>query len=202
MVRGMAKWTETVKRVMDGDYQSASEEERRDAVRDLIQVCSVASSVVAIQPIPFVDTALMAPIQIAMVQGIGRIHGFSLDKKSILEMLSTFGASIVAQNVIMAAAKFIPFLGWAVGISMAYALTYAIGEVSDYYFRAGRGVSPSELQDMFKRVYEEKKKEKEQEHKSDDALKNKLEQLKKAKEAGVLTDEEFERKKEEVLQSF
>jgi uncharacterized protein (DUF697 family) len=198
----MAKWTETVKRVMDGDYREASEEERRDAVRDLIKVCSVASSVVAIQPIPFVDTALIAPIQIAMVQGIGRVHGFSLDKKSIIEMLSTFGASIVAQNVIMAAAKFIPFLGWAVSISMAYALTYAIGEVSDYYFRSGRGVSSSELQDMFKRVYQEKKKEKEQAHKGDDALKEKLDALNKAKAAGILTDDEYEKKKEELLAGF
>ncbi len=196
------KWTETVKRVMDGDYREATPEERREAVRDLIQVCSIASSVVAVQPIPFVDTALIAPIQIAMVQGIGRVHGFSLDKKSILEILSTFGASIVAQNVIMAAAKFIPFLGWAVSVSMAYALTYAIGEVSDYYFRAGRGVSSSELQDMFKRVYEDKKKEKEQANKGNDTMKNKLEALKKAREAGVLTDEEFEKKKEELLASF
>jgi uncharacterized protein (DUF697 family) len=198
----MAKWTETVKRVMDGDYQNASAEERREAVRDLIQVCSIASSVVAVQPIPFLDTALIAPIQIAMVQGIGRVHGFSLDKKSILEILSTFGASIVAQNVIMAAAKFVPFIGWAVGISMAYALTFAIGEVSDYYFRSGRGVSASELQDMFKRVYREKKSEKENELKSDGTLKDKLEQLKKAKEAGVLTEEEFEKKKEDVLKDF
>src|SRR4026209_1933504 len=83
IVPRMAKWTDTVKRVMDGDYQNAGAEERREAVRDLIQVCSVASSVLAIQPIPFLDAALMAPIQIAMIQGIGRVHGYSLDKKSI-----------------------------------------------------------------------------------------------------------------------
>ena len=32
----------------------------------------------------------------------------------------------------MGAAKFIPFIGWAVGPSMAYALTYAVGDVSDW----------------------------------------------------------------------
>lgn len=198
----MAKWTETLKRVTEGGYDDAGPEERREAVRDVIKVCSIASAAVAVQPVPLVDTALLAPIQIAMVQGIGRIHGHRLDKKSVLEILSTLGASIVAQNVIMAAAKFVPFLGWAVSISMAYALTYAIGEVSDYYFRSGRGVSSDELQDMFKRVYEEKKKEKTAAHKGNATLKEKLEQLNKAKEAGILTDEEFERKKEEILQSF
>ena len=49
---------------------------------------------------------------------------------AVSEILSTLGASIIAQNVIMAAAKLIPFLGWLITISMAYALTYAIGEAS------------------------------------------------------------------------
>ena len=45
----------------------------------------------------------------------------------------------------MAAAKLIPFAGALITISMAYALTWAIGEVSDHYFRNGRGVPQSEL---------------------------------------------------------
>jgi uncharacterized protein (DUF697 family) len=86
-------------------------------------------------------------------------------------MLSTFGASLLAQNAIIAAAKFIPFAGWVVAISMAYALTYAIGEVADHYFKNGRGVSAEELKSMFDRVYTEKKKEKQEAHEDNDALK-------------------------------
>ncbi len=198
----MAAYLETLKRVMDGDYQNASADEKSQAVRDVIQVCSIAAAAVTIQPIPLLDTALISPIQIAMVQAIGRVHGYKLDKKSIVEILSTFGASIVAQNLIMAAAKLIPFAGFLITTSMAYALTWAVGEVSDHYFRGGRGVPQSELKEMFKRVYEQKKSEKQAAHKADDTLKSKLEQLKKAYEAGLLTDEEFARKKEELLRSF
>lgn len=198
----MSSHLDTLKRVLDGNYDDATEQEKADAVRELVQVCSVAAGAMTIQPIPLVDTALIAPIQIGLVQGIGKIHGYQLDRKSILEMLSTFGASIVAQNLVMAAAKLIPFFGWVITISMAYAMTWAIGEVSDHYFRNGRQVDEDELRAMFKRVYERKKEEKSAEHKRDKSLKAKLEELKEARKAGLLTDEEFEAKKAAVLADF
>lgn len=198
----MSSHMETIKRVLDGNYEDATEEEKTTAVKELIQVCSVAAGAVTIQPIPFVDTALLAPIQIGLVQGVGKIHGYKLDKRSILEVLSTFGASIVAQNVIMAAAKFIPFFGWVITISMGYALTWAIGEVSDHYFRNGRNVDEGELKEMFEQVYKSKKEEKSQANKGNKTLKQKLEELKEAKKDGLLTDEEFETQKAKLLQSF
>lgn len=195
-------YLETIRKVMDGDYEHAPQAEKDAAVRDVIKVCAVAAAAVTIQPIPLLDTALISPIQIAMVQAIGRGHGYKLDRKSIVEILGTFGASLVAQNVIMAAAKLIPFAGWLITTSMAYALTHAIGEVSDHYFRNGRGVPQSELKDMFKRVYEQKKAEKQRANEGNATLKDKLEQLKKAHESGLLTEDEFAKKKEQLLASF
>jgi len=198
----MATYTEIVERIMRGDYEDASAAERDEAVRNVIQACSVAAAAVTIQPIPFVDTALITPIQIVMVQAIARIYGHQLDKKSVLEILSTFGASIVAQNVIMAAVKFIPFLGWVVTTSMAYALTWAVGEVSDYYFRNGRGVPEEELQSMFTRIYKQKHAEKKAASKDNSTLKQKLEQLKEAFDAGLLDQDEFDQKKQDLLSDF
>lgn len=198
----MSTYLETVQRVIEGDYQDASQEEKDRAVREVIQICSAAAAAVAVQPIPLLDIALISPIQIAMVQAIGRVHGNTLDTKSVLEMLSTFGASLLAQNVVMAAAKLIPFFGWVVGISMSYALTYAIGEVSDHYFRHGRGVPAEDLKAMFERIYKQKKDEKTAEHKGNTSLKQRLEQLKEARAEGLLTDEEFEAKKQEILSKF
>ncbi len=198
----MSGHLETLKRVLEGNYEGASEQEKTTAVRELVQVCSVAAGAMTIQPFPLVDTALIIPIQIGLVQGIGKIHGYSLDRKSILEILGTFGASIVAQNLIMAAAKLIPFFGWVVTISMAYALTWAIGEVSDHYFRNGRNVDDAELRTMFDRIYKSKKEEKSKEHKRDSTLKTKLEELKEARKSGLLTEEEFEAKKAAVLADF
>jgi uncharacterized protein (DUF697 family) len=196
----MSTYADTIGRVMSGSFESASDEERARAVRELIQVCSIAAGAVAVQPVPLLDIALLAPIQIGMVQGIGRIHGQKLDRKSVLEILSTFGASLVSQSVIMAAAKLVPFFGWAAALSMAYALTYAIGEVSDHYFKTGRGVSPDTLKDMFEKVYTKKRTEKEASAKSEGAaFRSKLEALTRAYEVGLLTEEEYTRKKEELL---
>jgi uncharacterized protein (DUF697 family) len=195
-------YLDTINRVMSGSFETASDDERKAAVKEVITVCAVAASAVTIQPFPIADAVLMSPIQIGMVQAIGKVHGHKLDKKAILEILSTFGASLVAQNVIMAAAKLVPFLGSVVAMSMAYALTFAIGEVSDFYFRNGRGVSNDELKARFQSVYKEKKAEKEREAKENKTLKTKLDNVKKAYESGVLTEEEFQKKKEEVLAGF
>ncbi len=197
-----ANYSETIQKVMSGDYDSATEEERTQAVRELIQVCSIASGAVAIQPIPLVDSVLITPIQIAMVQAIGRVRGYNLDKKSIVEILGTFGASLLAQNLILAAAKFVPFAGWVMGVAMAYALTYAVGEVSDHYFRTGRGTSADELRAKFKETYDQKRREKQAQHKENQTLKQKLEQLTEAFKSGLLTEEEFGRKKEDLLKGF
>lgn len=198
----MASYSEVIDRVMRGDYDEASEEERHEAVQMVIQACSAAAAAVTIQPMPFVDTALLAPIQIGMVQAIGRIHGHRLDARSVLEILSTLGASILAQNAIMAAAKFVPFFGWLVTLSMAYALTWAIGEVSETYFLNGRGVPAEELRSRFDQIYRAKRREKQRQHAHNETLKDKLSQLRAAYEAGLIDEEQFRRKKEALLEDF
>jgi uncharacterized protein (DUF697 family) len=198
----MSSHIETLKRILNGNYDGATPEERDRAVREVLQIGSVAAAAVAVQPFPLVDALLISPIQILMVQAIGKIRGHTLDSRSVLEILSTFGASLVTQNLILAAAKLIPFAGWLVGISMAYALTWAIGEVSDHYFKHGRGVPQEDLKGMFDKVYRQKRAEKEASHSSDRSLKQRLEQLKEAREAGLISEEEFTAKKEDLLRGF
>jgi len=198
----MSQYLETIRRVLDGNYDEATPEERDQAVREMIQVCAASAAAVAVQPFPLVDVLLISPIQIALVQAIGRIHGYKLEQKSVVEILSAFGAALVTQNLIIAAAKLVPFAGWLVGISMAYALTWAVGDVAEYYFKNGRGVSQDDLQVMFKKVYQAKKAEKVAAHKSDASLREKLQQLKDAYEADMITEDEFNAKKEELLASF
>ncbi len=188
----------TLGRVMAGDYDDATQEERHEAVKELIAVCAVAAGAVSIQPVPLLDLVLVSPIQVGLVQGIGRIYGHQLDKKAVVEMLSTFGASLVAQNVMMASAKLVPFAGWIAAAAMAYALTHAIGEVADHYFRHGRGVSPDDLKSMFRKTYKEKKDERMAAMK-EPSLKERLEQLKEAYAAGLIDDDEFEVKKADIL---
>ena len=198
----MARYTETFSRVMQGDFATATPGERQAAFLDVRQVACVSSAALTVQPIPFLDTALMAPIQIGLVQAIGRIHGYSLDRQAVLELLATFGASIVTQNVMMGALKFVPFLGWVAAPAMAYGLTFSIGEVANHYFASGRSVDTAELQAMFQEVYARTRAEKESANAENQSLKERLQELKDAFEAGLIDAETFERKKEQVLEDF
>jgi uncharacterized protein (DUF697 family) len=195
-------YVETIGRVMHGNYEEASDAEKLAAVRDVTVVCSVGAAAVAIQPIPLLDIALLAPIHIGMVQAIGQVHGHKLDAKTVVEVLATFGGSIVARSVLGSVVKIIPVFGWAASASMAYAMTYAVGEVSHCYFKSGRGLSATELKSMFRSVYDAKRAEKDAAAKSNETLKEKLRQVTEAYEAGLLTEEEYRKKKEDVLKEL
>lgn len=192
-------YSDTVGRVLSGEFDDASAEDKVRAVRELITVCSTAAGAVAIQPVPLLDVVLITPIQIALVQGIGRIHGHHLDRRSVLEILGTFGASLVSQNILLATAKLVPVAGWLAGAAMAYAMTWAIGEVAQHYFSTGRGVGSDDLRTMFRKVYADKK---EEALKRAPSLKERLEQLAEARAAGLLDEAEFERKKQEILSAL
>ena len=195
----MTAASSTFDRVLCGDWEGVEDEQKRAAVRDVITVASVASAALSVQPIPLVDLAILAPIHIGMVRAIGAIHGYQLDAKAVLEMLSSLGASLLARAAVLSAVRLVPFVGWAVAIPMAYATTWSIGEVADHYFRTGRGVGPERMRALFEQCYEAKKREKEQSQKAQGSLRERLRQLVDAKEAGLIDEAEFQRKKEEIL---
>jgi uncharacterized protein (DUF697 family) len=195
-------YMETLARVMHGNFENATDAEKLAAVRDVTVVCSVAAAAVAVQPVPLLDLALLAPVQIGMVQAIGQVHGHKLDAKSGVEMLATFGGSIVTRSVLGSVLKVIPIFGWAASASMACAMTYALGEVSHCYFASGRGMSSTELRSLFRRVYDAKREEKERAARTNETLADKLRQLASAYEAGLLTEEEYRKKKEDVMKDL
>jgi uncharacterized protein (DUF697 family) len=195
-------YLETIARVMHGNFESATGPEKLAAVRDVTIVCSVAAAAVTVQPVPLLDIALLAPIHVGMVQAIGQVHGHKLDAKSVVEVLATFGGTIVTRSILGSVVKIIPVFGWAASASMAYAMTYAIGEVSHCYFQSGRGLSSSQLRSMFRAVYDAKRAEKAGAAKANETLKEKLRQITDAYEAGLLTEEEYREKKEQALKEL
>jgi len=195
-------YLETIARVMHGNYEHATDAEKLAAVRDVTVVCSAAAAAIAVQPVPLLDIALLGPVHVGMVQAIGQVHGHKLDAKTVVEMLATFGGSLVTRSVLGSIVKVIPVFGWAASASMAYAMTYAVGEVSHCYFASGRGLSSSQLRSMFRATYDAKRAEKAEAARTNETLKDKLRQLIDAYEAGLLTEEDYRRKKEEVLKEL
>jgi uncharacterized protein (DUF697 family) len=112
--------------------------------------------VVALQPVPFLDILLITPIQIGLVQGIGRLRGYHLGKKSALEIFRALRTSLTTEQLAIVGGKLVPTLGWLFSASVAYSMTYAFGELMDYYFRVGRSMLPAEMRETLKKQFYEK----------------------------------------------
>jgi uncharacterized protein (DUF697 family) len=179
--------------------RATSDEERDRAASEVIRVGSVVAAAVVIQPIPVLDLALITPIQIAMVKAIGGIYGYTLDWKTAFGIIGAFGASIATQNIVVASAKMVPFAGLPVAISVAYAMTHAIGVASKSYFKSGRKLSRARMRQLFAADFEATRTAKLQAASKDPALERELSQLAEAYRAGKLGEQEYMQKKEELL---
>jgi uncharacterized protein (DUF697 family) len=192
-------YSETLRRIYAGDFDQLPEEDKKRAVDELVTACSLAAAAVALQPIPLVDLPLIMAIQLAMVQGIARIRGYHLDKKSVYEVYRTLRTSFLTHQAAIVAAKLVPTFGWAVSASAAYALTFAFGEVADKYFRAGRKLAPAELRELFKRVYKEKRRDKRSALRRDPNLPRELAEVERARQRGEFNDEQVAQRREDLL---
>src|SRR5690606_4725628 len=179
--------------------EARSDEEREKAATEVIRVCSIGAAAVVVQPLPMLDIALLTPIHVAMVKAIGGVYGYTLDRKTVLGITGAFGASIAAQNLVIASAKLVPFATLPVAISVAYALTHAIGEASRVYFQSGRKLSRARMKQVFHQDYSETKRAKLRAAKRDRELADQLARLTDAYRAGTLTADEYDAKKQEVL---
>lgn len=131
-------------------------DETAKAVREVIQKCSLQTAVLALEPVPLLDSAVAVPIQHRMVRSVARLRGYCLDGKAVAETFSTIRGHLFVPNAVIALAKliaFIPILGDLISTAVAYALTSAIGELSDRYFRTGRTMSPVELKTTFDALF-------------------------------------------------
>ena len=160
-------------------------------------------------PIPVLDVLAVSAIQLDMLKQICRAYNISYSESSGKAMLSAvagsslarFGASMI---------KAIPGIGTILGsVSMPVlsgASTYAIGQAAAWHFESGGDLLDMNF-DKMKEMYEEfmgKGKEfaqslqKRQKSSSQDVVKR-LEELMELKAKGLISEEEFEQKKQELL---
>jgi uncharacterized protein (DUF697 family) len=158
MQRGGVTYREMLDKAIAGDFDSATEEEKGRVVGEAIRLSATRAAVVALQPLPLVDSAVLTPLQLRMVAGIARIRGCR-DREPGLRILGRLFESLVTPHLTMAGMKvilFVPILPDLVAASVAYALTWALGEVSDEFFRADRAPTDEELRARFDDLYRRK----------------------------------------------
>ena len=107
-------------------------------------------------------TMAIIPLQIKMVYGIGKTHGYELDQGHIRELLATLGVGLTSQYLEHFGRKLLGGLlgkiagslgtqlgNSATGIALSFATTYALGQVAKHYYAGGRQMSSTLLQHSF-----------------------------------------------------
>ncbi len=97
----------------------------RHAIPIIIGYTSMAGTAGAI-PFPFVDLVLLPSIQARMANHLAGIYGQPMTNERLKELGAAVGVGLVARSVVRQAVKFIPFVGSAVGATVAAASTYAL----------------------------------------------------------------------------
>ncbi len=152
----MSSFRECVQAIRQGKIDEAGPAVKDASVEALIRSASAAAGVVALQPIPFLDAVLLVPIHVAMFEAIGRVRGYRLDRKSVLETLKAWRQSLWVQQAAVTLPKLVPVYGAALSAVSAQALTYAMGRLADRYFRSGRSMLPAEIRTNLRRLYRER----------------------------------------------
>ena len=160
-------------------------------------------------PIPLVDFVAVTAIQLEMLQQIAHLYGVSYSHS----MGKTFVSALTGTTIARLGASFlkaIPGLGTMIGgASMAIASgasTYAVGQVAIGHFSSGGSLSnfvEEQVKTAYDSAFEQGKSyvSNLENEKGDEAanIYQALEKLGKLKEQGILTEEEFLAKKQELL---
>ena len=110
------------------------------------------------------------PLQMKMVYGIGKAHGFELDRGHIRDLLATLGVGLTSQYVEQFGRKLLGGLlgkigggllgglgSATTGAAFSFATTYALGEVAKRYYAGGRTIDAAGLQQAFQQMLGEAK---------------------------------------------
>jgi uncharacterized protein (DUF697 family) len=142
----------SARRILDGELDCASAEEKTAAACLVIRRTSALAAALAVGPIPLLDAMVIMPIQRRMVHCVARLRGLRIADAEVLQLFNKIRGRMLLTNLKMAATKLIPLVPVLPGLwsgAMAYAQTTAIGEVSDEYFCSNGSMTPLAMSASF-----------------------------------------------------
>lgn len=112
---------------------------KRALAHGVVGASTTAAAVIGMVPIPFADALLLAPIELALVNGLSQIYGISKNEESklFLNSIVEVGTVSVAAKTVLSALKAIPGINLATGILnaiIAGCIVATIGEGSVFAF--------------------------------------------------------------------
>lgn len=110
-----------------------------------IRRAAIASSVIALTPIPLMDLFPLLAIQTSLVLTLARIYSQPLDWRRGRELLASLGAGVVARSVFAELSKFGGVPGWVLSSSIAGGTTLSIGILVLRWFETGERPDRKEM---------------------------------------------------------
>ena len=128
---------------------------------------SITNAALELLPESLASIAIL-PLQVRLVYRIGRSHGYELDQGHIKEFIATLGVGLTGQYLEQFARKLlggalggvIGGMGRAIGrqaasSGMAFATTWAIGQLAKQYYGGGRTLDAARLKTAFTPLVEQ-----------------------------------------------
>jgi uncharacterized protein (DUF697 family)/tellurite resistance protein len=110
-------------------------------------------------------TMAIIPLQLKLVYEVGQAHGYQLDRGHLTELLATVGVGAAGQAVEQVGRKLLGGILGSIGGRMlgglgrqaassgvAFATTYALGQLAREYYGGGRTLQAAQLQAVFQRL--------------------------------------------------
>src|SRR5574344_814487 len=94
----------------------------------IINSCVASTAGIGAIPIGVADSALITPIQVAMVISIGVEFGELLSKEQAMSLLKVYTGMLVGRNVSKMVGSFIPVVGWIANAGIDGVITKIMGE--------------------------------------------------------------------------
>jgi uncharacterized protein (DUF697 family) len=109
---------------------------QNDKIHAVIHTAAAAAAGVGggLAQVPGADSALIVPIQTAMILSIAQEHEVKITKGAAVDLLLTFSATMAGRAISQVLVGWIPGFGNAINAATAFSLTEAIGWAADTYF--------------------------------------------------------------------
>jgi uncharacterized protein (DUF697 family) len=189
---------DTLRRLLRGDFADLSEAQRRERVEQIVGLSAMAAMAMAAAPVPFLEL----PVQAAMVRAVARVHGHHKTGRAILWEL---GAALGGGLVLRQAMRLLPIVGPLPHLSRIYGATWALGRVAQTYYAAAAETGLQPDGDDLRRLYHDTaaaRTREEAEALRRARLETALRHLDDLRARAVITETEYRRKRDEVLDAL
>lgn len=169
----------------DIDPEKSSIESKRETAKQLSHIAATACAALALQPIPIADIFVITPMQVLLVQAIGRVYGVPISTKTALEIATNIGLGVLLQQIFVAIVKVgVPLMGGLLVSTYVYTATFYMGKMAQIYFEKGRPLTPQEIQQV---------------QTTRSRAEERLKEIDHLKESGLITQEEYQSKRTRIL---